>query len=239
MPSFASYVRKTVGVIAGSLFPENFYDRLFAWSALRHAFRDVFHVQSVPTREALWDVVVKKLGADTLLAYLEFGVWQGYSIKFFSRKFTNADSSFLGFDSFIGLPEQWNREYSTGAFSERGNIPKIDDPRVHFMPGWFQNTFAQAVDFIKANSGKVLLVHYDADLYSSTLFLLSSLHREADEYFCVFDEFNNHECRALLNYMQSYGAKVEFIAVHRGEYNHQPEQVFAKITTNRGHFVPE
>ena len=34
-----------------------------------------------------------------------------------------------------------------------------------------------------------ILIHFDADLYSSTLFLLCQLYREFDRYYFIFDEF--------------------------------------------------
>jgi hypothetical protein len=55
-------------------------------------------------------------------------------------------------------------------------------------------------------------VHLDADLYSSTLFLLTSLwHRLPAYYFC-FDEFMGHELRAWSSFRQAFPVSARFLA---------------------------
>ena len=55
------------------------------------------------------------------------------------------------------------------------------------------------------------LVHYDADLYSSTLFALTKMDAVKTRYLAIFDEFYAHEVQALYNYIQIYGAEVSFL----------------------------
>ena len=34
----------------------------------------------------MWDNLLEKIGKDEKLIYIEFGVWKGYSIKYFASK---------------------------------------------------------------------------------------------------------------------------------------------------------
>ena len=97
-----------------------------------------------------------------------------------------------------------------GTFDVKGSIPEVRDPRVHFIKGWFQNTWPQLSSQIQSRRDN-LIVHFDADLYSSTLFALSKMDSLGMTYTAIFDEFAGHEARALYNYMQSYNAKVTFL----------------------------
>ena len=138
----------------------------------------------------------------------EFGVWEGYSIKVFSKLNKNKDSNFYGFDSFEGLPSDWNDFNPKGSFDVNGIMPNIEDKRIIFVKGWFQNSLNNFLKSYK-NEGN-LVVHYDADLYSSTLFCLSQIDSLKKTYLAIFDEFYYHELLALANYQDSFGAEIEF-----------------------------
>lgn len=56
----------------------------------------------------------------------------------------------------------------------------------------------------------MMVVHFDADLYSSTLFLLFVVGARFCQYHFIFDEFSGHETRALFNFIQATGAAAEF-----------------------------
>jgi hypothetical protein len=56
------------------------------------------------------------------------------------------------------------------------------------------------------------LVHYDADLYSPTLFILSTLWHHLPKYYFVVDEFPYDEVVALRDFIHSYPAEIRFIA---------------------------
>ena len=72
---------------------------------------------------------------------------------------TDGNSRFFGFDSFEGLPEEWNQEKGKGFFNVGGNVPKVDDPRVTFIKGWFDQTVPKfAKDFNPPNR---LIIHLD------------------------------------------------------------------------------
>ncbi len=114
--------------------------------------------------------------SDGPITYLEFGVFRGDSIRRMSKLFTHPDSRFVGFDSFEGLPEDWGANRPQGHFTTEGQIPLIPDSRVSFVKGYFQNTLPGFLATPRRNVPT--LIHFDADLYSSTLFLLSMFWNE-------------------------------------------------------------
>ena len=82
-------------------------------------------------------------------------------------------SRFYGFDTFTGLPEHWFKYFSKSAFNVAGKIPEILDSRVTFVKGLFQDTLGNFLNGF--NRKNRIVVHIDADLYSSTLFVLLSM----------------------------------------------------------------
>jgi hypothetical protein len=70
--------------------------------------------------------------------------------------------------------------------------------------GIFQETFYNSI----IDKNIKTIIHFDADMYSSTLFLLLKLHETLDEYYFIFDEFEGEELRALNNYMEVYQVDV-------------------------------
>src|SRR6185369_13576946 len=120
------------------------------------------------TREELWDhCLFELLKGEDAITFIEFGVWQGYSINYFSRRNKNENSLFFGLDSFEGLPEDW-AHLKKSHFSTEGIPPKTEDQRIYFIKGWFQDSFDDLQRRIDQGKGNIV-VHYDADLYSSTL----------------------------------------------------------------------
>jgi O-methyltransferase len=140
--------------------------------------------------------------------YLEFGVYRGDTIRFWADLNRDPGSRFWGFDSFEGLPEDWTGAFRTmpkGTFDTGGAVPEIDDARVGFVKGWFQHSLPPFLEgFAPRNR---LVVHCDADLYSSTLFVLCKLDPILKPgSIVIFDEFNcpEGEARALVDYASSF-----------------------------------
>jgi O-methyltransferase len=145
--------------------------------------------------------------------YIEFGVGDGESLQKWCNLNRHPNSRFYGFDTFKGLPEHWNTSWPKGAFDQGGSPPDIKDSRVKFEIGLFQDRLPKFLDsYHLANR---LIIHNDADLYSSTLYTLTMMNRfiSADT-IVIFDEFWDalNEYRALSDYSEAYGKKFELIA---------------------------
>lgn len=164
----------------------------------------------LPDRDALCDHVRATLG-DVPLTYLEFGVKGGRSFKRIAERFAHADARFIGFDSFEGLPEDWLFQ-PAGQFSTGGKAPDLRDPRMRFVTGWFQNSLPGFLDENDLTHTSPLLVHYDADLYGSTLFVLAQLWQRTSGYHFLFDEFFQEEAMALYDFSRAFPVEIEFFA---------------------------
>jgi hypothetical protein len=95
------------------------------------------------------------------------------------------------------------------------NIPDVNDVRATFLKGLFQDTLPGFLKENKLSESKRNIIHLDADLFSSTLYVLTSLHpylKKGD--IILFDEFNvpNHEFLAFKMYCDSYYIKPKLIA---------------------------
>ena len=152
-----------------------------------------------PTRPLLYQHLFDTQDLAGPIEYLEFGVWKGESISWWVAKNLHPESSFTGFDSFEGLPTDWEWERARkGAYSANGKVPEIADPRCRFIKGWFHESLPPWLNERKGFDRR-LVVNLDADLYGSTLFVLIQLMpRLKLGDILIFDEFHsyNHEFRA-------------------------------------------
>ena len=150
-------------------------------------------------RYALYDSLSQALGLEhEPLLYLEFGVATGMSLKWWVGHNRHPESRFVGFDTFEGLPEDWGR-IPAGTFGTGGALPEIDDPRCSLERGLFQHSLPSYLKRRPIPKGRKLL-HLDADLYSSTLFVLITLGPLLEPGdVLMFDEFADgmNEFRAL------------------------------------------
>jgi|SRR6185436_10326627 len=156
--------------------------------------------------------------ADEAIDYLEFGVSGAYSFKWWINANKNNDSRFFGFDTFEGLPENWGT-YKKGEM--HAAIPAMDGTRHEFIKGLFQQSLYPFIDTHNLNNGKRKIIHLDADLYTSTLFVLTTLarHLKRDD-ILLFDEFNvpNHEFFAFKCFTESYYIKYKLIGAVNNYY---------------------
>lgn len=175
------------------------------------------------SREEVWDKALQIIDRASV-TYIEFGVYEGESISYFCDRNQNTKSKFWGLDTFEGLPESWAGN-PVGHFTTSGVLPELFDTRVEFLKGYFNETWDILYPSIVERSN--LLVHFDADLYSSTLFALTKMDLLKRDYLAIFDEFSRDEVRALSDYLISYGAKVEFVAMQK--WRGYPMVVLCKI----------
>ena len=228
---FKNLVRELVLKLANLGIPSiNFLEKILSLLVMRREFSEMLSVKSFSTREKMWEICLDSFIKEYSMTYLEFGVWRGESILYLSNKFKDKSHKFYGFDSFIGLPETWHTMTGineAGTFSMNGITPQIKDDRVKFISGWFQNTVEKFVDQLKLDDSK-LVVHFDADLYSSTLFCLMQIDKLKTPYLAIFDEIPGDEVRALYNYKQASGANIKFLA-KTGPTKNYPTQIAALI----------
>ena len=178
-------------------------------------------------RTNVWNKIANYIKTDKDILYLEFGVWKGDSIKYFAEKFKSENSEFYGFDTFHGMPNEW-RHMEQGHYSTSGNVPKTDDNRIKFIGGLFQETLPDFLNKLNLESKKKLVViHFDAVLYSSTLFTLFKLYEHIKNYYFIFDQLGTDECRAFINFNESKLKKYELYFASK--YNGAPEVVFGKF----------
>jgi O-methyltransferase len=163
-------------------------------------------------RRGVWDVVAQNVANQRVL-YLEFGVFSGESMRYWSHALKHPGSVLHGFDSFEGLPEEAGR-WSKGEFSTGGQIPKIDDPRVQFFKGWFD----AVLPTYTVPSHDLLVINMDADLYSSTIYVLRHLRQFIKPgTFIYFDEMNHmdHEPKAFDEFVAESGLAFRPVSADR------------------------
>ena len=144
---------------------------------------------------------------------LEFGVFEGYTLGLIREALDDSYKVF-GFDSFEGLPEDWeNTVCMKGHFNTNGKIPDIQG--VKFFKGWFEDTIP---DYLK-ECDDIALLHVDCDLYSSTKTIFKYLHPFIKkDTIIVFDEWrfnegknNDHEQKAFYEYVIEHNVMFTFI----------------------------
>lgn len=180
------------------------------------------------------DADVLRYGSDAVTlngAYLEMGVCTGKTINFIAA--LNPRKKIYGFDSFEGLPEDWNRDVKNvkGTFSlkEKNFIPPVLG-NVILYKGLFNEVLPAFNEEILKNT-PIAFLHMDCDLYSSTTDVFNILGSNiVDGTIIVFDEFYNFstfeqsEWKALNEFLAKSGFQVEYIA-----FNEYHEQVAVRI----------
>lgn len=180
-------------------------------------------------REEVWDYCINlsKTLSENLLktepVVLEFGVWKGYSTKYFAEKYQEAQ--IYGFDSFVGLFEEWkgviinngdrsnNSTYPTGSFSTNSKLPAMP-PNVRLIEGYFHLTVPE----FKLNK-PISIMHIDCDTYESSYYVLTQFANNLvpgsiiifDEYY-GFTNWRAHEHKALMDFSRISKKQFKYIA---------------------------
>ncbi|VXB91438.1 Methyltransferase domain protein [Pseudomonas sp. 8AS] len=183
------------------------------------AFRALPECHADDRENLLWSLRCAALPGDVT----EFGVFQGGSLRAMSEN--QPYRRFHGFDSFRGLPEPWIRSssstYETGHFST-GRLPRFDGGNVRVHPGFFDESLPV---WLSSHAEPLALIHIDADLYSSAIYVLKSLdHLIIPGTVVVFDElcdwrdsavypnWEEGEWAALKEWMQVCGRTVRLLS---------------------------
>jgi O-methyltransferase len=162
-------------------------------------------------RFQLHEFVINEEIKDQAIDYFEFGVATGIAFKWWVEKNKNPESRFYGFDVFTGLPEDFG-VMKKSHYNTQGSTPKIDDTRVNFIRGLFQDSLPGFLKAYESKNRKV--IHMDADLYTSTLFVLTRLLPLLNkEDIIIFDEFGvpTHEFKAFDEIVSAYKLNYEFL----------------------------
>ena len=127
----------------------------------------------------------------------EFGVYRGTTARYISKETSKTLSLF---DSFDGLPEDWNNNFKKGDFKLK-QIPKLPD-NTKLYKGLFKETIPKFLcDYKKPLS----FIHVDSDLYSSAkeiLFTLNDIIIPGTV--LLFDEYSKGENSALREWLNKY-----------------------------------
>jgi len=169
----------------------------------------------------LWCLSCAELPGDIA----EFGVFQGRSLRAMAEH--QPLRTVHGFDSFLGLPEDWVRStdstYSKGHFST-GALPPLQAQHrnIQIHPGFFDASLPVWQCTLRQ---PLALLHIDADLFSSSKYVLDTLNDAiAPGTVIVFDELSDWknsgvyprweegEWRALKEWMQEHGRRVRVLA---------------------------
>lgn len=148
---------------------------------------------------------------ETTIDYFEFGVFEGNSIKWWIENRSHPGDRFYGFDTFTGLPEDFG-SIKKGGYSANNHLPDIKDERCMFVKGLFQDTLFKFLGTYSSTNKKV--IHIDCDLYSSTLFVLTTLAPYLNKGdILIFDEFitPTQEFKAFDDLCSSYYLEFELI----------------------------
>lgn len=169
----------------------------------------------VKFREQLFDLAVTALNGAQRPVYLEFGVYEGGSLRYMAEAIPSPDCRMFGFDSFEGLPEDWQAHAHAGVFDTGGTVPKINDRRVEFVVGWFEESLQR----FEMPDHDRLIINIDSDLYSSAATVLQWLepHLAVGD-LVYFDEFDDrfHEYRAFIEFLDRSGQVFEMAAATHG-----------------------
>ena len=162
--------------------------------------------------------------------FCEFGVYEGGSLRFIADM-VGSHGTVYGFDSFQGLPASSpgteRGDWPQGAF--RHAPPSDLPPNVRIYPGWFTETLPK---FVAEVPGWASFLHCDADLYDSTVTVLTEMAPKIVRgTVLLFDEFlwwpgwaERGEARAWAEFVERTGTQFRCIGLVEGQ-----EQVAVRV----------
>lgn len=115
--------------------------------------------------------------------FLEFGVYQGKTITMCSNLLPHV--TFHGFDSFEGLPEEWELLMPGDDRVQKAKVVPAGHFKVDKLPvvpsnvilhkGWFNESLPGWKEKYLKEDSYISWLNLDADLYSSTIYVLNEL----------------------------------------------------------------
>lgn len=182
------------------------YDKVDSWRYVASHLTPDVRLFSI-TRYAL-EYAFSKAELDGLI--LEFGVRNGVSTNILARL---TDQDIHGFDSFEGLPEQWEG-MPVGALSTFNELPDVPG-HVHLHAGWFEDTLS---GFVAEHPGPIKFMNIDCDIYSSTKTIFDNFEdRIIPGTVIIFDEYisnpawRDHEYKAFQEFIKKTGLDYEYL----------------------------
>ena len=151
---------------------------------------------------------------------LEFGVWSGGTINYISNK---TKQLVYGFDSFNGLPSNWDRGDKTSELFKAGKFSRINLPRVNDNVTLIKGLFNETLEpFLKKTDKKIKFIHIDCDLYESTKCVFDLCNKYFDDkVYIIFDEIFNYpnwkngEYKALMELIELLKNSYEYTWIGR------------------------
>jgi len=162
--------------------------------------------------------------------WLEFGTHDGTTINLIAQimhSYGKQDNIIYGFDSFVGLPEDWEKEGDRHNFDLKGKPPNAPWKNVAFVKGWFKETIPKFLKNTKKQlDGSLInaaMIHIDCDIYSSCITVLEGFKdRIKPGTVIMFDEihdgarehptYKEHEYKAWLEFSEKYKVKYDWLA---------------------------
>lgn len=167
------------------------------------------------SKESMWKYCLKQIKFNGIMA--EFGVFNGKSINYISSLLPQY--KFYGFDSFIGLKEDWTGwEWSKGDFSLNGILPKVNN-NVELISGYFDESLP---NWLLKNTGPFSFINIDCDTYEATSSVLNLLGSDRivpgtviifDEYF-GYNNWRMHEFKAWQEFVSKNNIKYTYLAIN-------------------------
>lgn len=161
----------------------------------------------------LFECAISKLTTEGYIT--EFGVWQGDSINYLANLIN--PKLIFGFDSFLGLEEDFSIDFFKGGFNKNGQLPTVEN-NVRLIKGSFKDTLP---NWLNENLGVFSFINMDCDTYTSISTVLNFIGPKRivkgtiilfDEYF-GFPGWKNHGFKAWQDYCIKNNVKYKYIAV--------------------------
>ena len=180
--------------------------------------------EAIITDTGWWNVALEKIEIDGL--HLEFGVYKGESINYFSSKKPN--TTWYGFDSFEGFQEDWQGGfYGKSTYTLNGQKPVVNK-NVKLIKGYFKDTLPK---FLKNKKQNIAFLHIDCDTYQSTKEVLDIIgpKKLVSNTRILFDEYTSY-----IGWKENeFKAWKEFVQKHNVNYKYEmfgDRQALIKIT---------